>query len=297
MAGKPLRIWATTFSAAALMIAAPLFAPQTQAQPAAMAIPDNMQRMVYHIYAGGIHAVRAELDIVYEEADQDYKLELRAHTRGFLGRLAPWKGSFLTEGWRKVKEDAEQPQLHKSVSTWRDETEIKRFNYGQDGSFISLEIEEEGQDKSPKGLEYELTQGTIDAMTAALQVMKKVSDEGECQSSADVFDGKRRFTMSFNHDKTEELSPSRYNVYKGEAARCVVEVKPVSGAWHKKPRGWLSIQEQGRQKGSLPTVWMAKISEDGPAVPVKLRLKTEYGTLFMHMTEYHHGDQVIALED
>lgn len=262
-----------------------------------MAIPDNSQQMIYDIYAGGIHAVKVELDIIYEEAEQDYKIEMRAYTRGFLGKLAPWKGSFMTQGWRKIEEDAEQPKLHKSVSTWRDETEIKRFNYDKSGKFVSLEIEEEGRDKSPKDLTDDLTQGTIDAMTAALQVMKRVGDNQECQSSSDVFDGKRRFTMSFSHDKKEEMKKTRYNVYSGEAARCVVEVTPVSGAWHKKPRGWLSIQEQGRQEGSLPTIWMAKISDDAPAVPVKLRMKTEYGTFFMHMSEYKSGQRMIKSKD
>ena len=59
------------------------------------------------------------------------------------------------------------------------------------------------------------------------------------------------------------------------------------------PRGWLSIQEQGRSKGSLPTIWLAKIDKDGPAVPVKLRLKTDYGTLFSHLIDYKNGDKEI----
>ena len=93
------------------------------------------------------------------------------------------------------------------------------------------------------------------------------------------------------------MKSSGYNLYEGSAEKCTVEVRPVAGRWHEKPRGWMSIQEQGREKGMLPTVWMAKMNENGPAVPVTVRVKTDYGTLFMHLVKYQSGDQVIALDD
>jgi hypothetical protein len=71
---------------------------------------------------------------------------------------------------------------------------------------------------------------------------------------------------------------------------------PDGGKWYQKPRGWLSIQEQGRQKGSLPTVWMAKVNKTGPALPVKIRVVTDYGTLFMHLTKIE-GPQAMAAKD
>lgn len=58
----------------------------------------------------------------------------------------------------------------------------------------------------------------------------------------------------------------------------------------------MSIQEQSRENGSLPTVWMAKMTEDAPAVPVKIRVKTDYGTLFMHLVRYENGSVKKVLE-
>lgn len=262
-----------------------------KAQGPAPLVGKHLQTMSYDIYAGGINAVEAELTLDVRP-EENYELELKAKTQGFLASLVPWHGSFMTKGWRD-----ERPKLHQSVSTWRDETEVKKFNYSPDGRFLGLEITEEGQDRSPRNLDDELTQGTVDAMTAALKVMKLVAAGQECKGESEVFDGKRRFKMVFNHDKDEQLERSRYNIYEGTAARCSIEVQPVAGAWHKKPRGWLSIQEQGRNKGSLPTIWLAQIDENGPAVPVKLRLKTDYGTLFMHLTGYEGQDKKLAQLD
>ncbi|MCB9988155.1 MAG: DUF3108 domain-containing protein [Rhodospirillales bacterium] len=250
----------------------------------------NIQTMTYEVYAGGINAVQAELDVAYEN-DKRYAMKLSARTKGFLAKLAPWKGSFETLGWLK-KDGVDRPEEHKSVSVWKEEEEVKTYQYAPDGSFKDYKVIEDGRDYTPKELDEALTKGTTDAMTATLEVMKKVADGGKCEGSSEVFDGRRRYELVFSHESDDTLDSSRYNIYGGTAARCQVEVKPLAGAWHKKPRGWMSIQEQGREKGSLPTVWLAKISEDGPAVPVKIRVKTEYGTLFMHLVGYQNGDGV-----
>ncbi len=65
--------------------------------------------------------------------------------------------------------------------------------------------------------------------------------------------------MTFVAQGTEDLKATKYNVYEGPAEKCTVEVAPAGGKWHEKPRGWLSIQEQGRQHGQLPTVWFARM--------------------------------------
>lgn len=256
------------------------------------ALPDaHRQIMFYDVYAGGIHAVKAQLDVSYDKSDR-YSLRLGAETIGFLENLVPWRGSFETSGWR-LGASGDRPEIHRSTATWRGEDELKEYFYGRDGSFKKLRVVEDNEDKSPESLEQALVEGTTDVLTATLEVMKHVAENGQCQGESEVFDGKRRFSMKFNHEMDETLTPTDYNVYQGVTARCQVEVQPVGGEWHKKPRGWMSIQEQGRQKGSLPTVWFAKVSEDGPAVPVKIRVKTEYGTLFMHLTEYRNGSKVI----
>ena len=270
-----------------MLVSAGVFADTASGTvPPVAAMSEHEQKMTYEVYAGGINAVEAELDVAYESKER-YHMSLAAQTRGFLRKLAPWSGIFETKGWRK-EDGGEAPEMHRSSATWRDEEEVKEYSYGKDGSFKGLRVIEEGEDKSEK-IDDELTQGTTDALTAMLEVMKKISADGVCEGNSEVFDGDRRFELIFVHEADEVLEATDYNVYNGPAVRCTVEVKPISGKWHTKPRGWLSIQEQGREKGMLPTVWMAKIDDHGPAVPVKVRVKTDYGTLFAHLIAYKNG--------
>ena len=232
--------------------------------------------------------MQAKLDIDLRKKN-GYSLVLDAKTRGFLGSLVPWEGTFESHGW-VLKGGKYQPQKHQSTASWRKETDKKEYLYNKDGSFKSLRITDKHSDAELREVEDALTNGTVDTLTATLRVLEHYNEKGECNGTSEVFDGKRRFKQIFKHSKAVTLEQSKYNIYGGPAAECTVEVVPVAGEWHKKPRGWLSIQEQGRDRGMMPTVWVAQISEDGPAVPVKIRVKTAYGTLFMHLAEYKSAE-------
>lgn len=247
--------------------------------------------MEYNVYAGGLHAVKADMALDYRKSGH-YSMVFGAETRGLLGTLAPWKGTFESRGWA-LEDGRRMPELHESIAMWRDEREVKTYHYTKDGGFKDLVTLYNGKKPKTTVPENALTEGTTDALTATITMMEHLSDGGKCEGESEVFDGKRRYKLIFKHTHFVMLKKTRYNAYNGLAAECTAEIQPVSGAWHKKPRGWLSIQEQGRERGTMPTVWMAQVTENAVVVPVRVRVKTAYGTLFMHMTRYESGDIVL----
>ncbi len=255
----------------------------------------KLQRATYDVYAGGFHVVKANLDIDLRKSNR-YKLELGAHTRGFIGKVAPWEGTFTTTGWYDTKTGAASPEMHKSWAHWKDEDEIKEYTYNRDGTFREYRVTDEHSDREVREADPSLSDNTTDVMTAALNIMNTIPANGKCEGTSEVFDGKRRFKMMFLDEGQTELKQSRYNIYSGTASKCVVQVEPMGGDWHKNPRGWMSIQEQGRQNGKMPTIWMAQITEGAPAVPVKIMVRSNYGALVMHMTRYENGGNVILAE-
>lgn len=259
----------------------------------------NEQTMIYDVYAGGIHVLEAKLHIDLS-APGRYGVILAAQTYGFLASLVPWRGTFESYGWI-TKSGAFRPETHRSYSVSSDETELKEYKYGRDGKFLGLQETEtkKGKILRPRkkknaANDYAIAQGTTDALSAALEVLAQVGRGGACEGAAAIFDGKRSFREIFRQKDSEDLKASAYNVFQGTAVICEVEVKPLKGEWSKKPRGWLSIQEQGRQAGALPSLWAGKLRDDGPAVPAKIRIKTSYGTLMMHLAEYRAGDKILV---
>lgn len=255
----------------------------------AKAAENLRQQVVYDVYAGGFHVVQATLDIDMRKKDR-YSIVLDAHTRGFLDNLVPWKGVFESHGWAKTGDN--RPEKHQSRTTWQGEDDVKEYMYNKNGTFKSLRVSDKHVKREKRDVKPEVTDNTIDVLTATLNVLERYQQTGKCEGEAEIFDGKRRFLQNFHHEGEKQLTPSKYNIYGGASAECIVEVTPINGEWSKKPRGWLSIQEQGRERGTMPTVWIGRLSETGPAVPVKIRVKTEYGTLFMHLAEHKSADKL-----
>ncbi len=283
-----------SFFMVTFLVAVPSYAKKSLQKSAPVSdVSENQQKLRYDVYAGGIHALQADLDIDLSKKGR-YSLELSAQTYGLLGKLAPWDGTFESHGWTGKPNKTE---THVSSTTWRDELEVKKYSYRKNGTFKEFRIEEDGKKTEIKKVDKKLTKGTSDSLTATLNMMQFVANGGECEGTTEVFDGKRRYKMVFKQKREVTLKKSRWNVYEGKALECTVEVQPIAGKWHKKPRGWMSIQEQGRKRGTMPTIWMAKMVEGQPAVPVKVRVKTSYGTLFMHMTQFESADKKIALAD
>lgn len=238
--------------------------------------------LTYQVYAGGVHVLESRLDLTI--SDDFYRAFLSSYTKGFLGRLVPWKGSFESVGGPRPG-GVFQVRRHKSISTWKGSDDTAVYTYKKDGSFNTLELTEDGVKKPSDKIDPNLTKDTTDVLAATLMMMYKMDIAGKCKNEHAIFDSRRRFKLQFHDGEDENLARSRYNIYSGTAHRCVVEVVPDGGAWHKKPRGWLSIQEQGRKKGTLPTLWIARVDNKLPPVPVRIMIKTNYGTLMMHLTD------------
>lgn len=251
------------------------------------------QKMNYDVYAGGFHVVSADLEVNLAKGTR-YLLRLGAYTHGMLAKLAPWHGVFQTKGWYDSKKSTPQPELHESDTTWRDEKEVTQFHYNKDGSFKEYSIRNE-KENGPKPPEPGLADNSTDVLSSTLKVMNKVAQGGKCEGTDKIFDGSRSYNLIFHEQKQVKLNATDLNVYAGPATECTVEVKPLAGKWHAKPRGWMSIQEQGRERGTMPTIWLAQMSPGEPAVPVKIRVKTEYGTLFMHLTGYQGSGKSLKL--
>lgn len=238
----------------------------------------------YDVYAGGIHALQARLS--YSEDKGRYTIGLSSETYGLLSRIVPWHAEFQTEGW--VLKDLLQPQKHISDTTTRKKHEINTYTYGKDGKFLTFRQDVNGKDKTRKELDPSIMAGTTDMLSANFNLMKKLAAGKGCTFEDMIFDSERSYRLIFADHGKDEILPNKYSSFKGEALGCKAEVKPEGGKWHKKPRGWLKIQDQAKKQGQLPTIWYAPMlsAKSAPELPVKVLIKTSYGTFIAHLTSF-----------
>lgn len=252
----------------------------SNAQAASVLDQNNNFDVTYGIYGGGFQALT--IDIAFEFDKTHYMNEMNAKPYGALGHLLPWAGKYKTIG--VVKKNTLIPVQHDRTSAWRDDKSRLILSYKNGVLTRKEEIEDETGKAVKKVLpvEKEMHQGTIDIVTAILDMLVKASDKKNCSYTQDVFDGKRRFRMTFKDEGTQNIGASAINIFKGPARLCRMELIPLKG-FSGKPRGFYRIQEEARAKGDLPVVWLGQAWKDGPMIPVRMMIKSEYGTVLMHL--------------
>lgn len=235
----------------------------------------------YGIYTGGFHVV--DLEGVFTIAEDGYSMTMDAKTIGLLGRLAPWAGVLQTTGLY-TQDGTPIPQAHSFASTWKGKVETTQFTYDSKGNFAGKVYTDEDGNIHTDAHDETLSDGTVDMLTA-LHRSLLAAKNGECSASVPSFDGKRRYNMVFHSDGMGQIRENRYSVYHGPAEICTIEIEPDGGKWREKPRGWMSLQEQSKGEGQLPRLWYAKMQGMEMPIPVKFMIKTNYGTMLMHLRE------------
>lgn len=239
----------------------------------------------YSVYAGGLRALSASLEMDLGKSAYDVALE--AQTQGFIGSLFPWKARYETTG--RTDGQRLKPVVHQVESTWKKSSNTVELAYDKRGVFKSKKETENSQTKpqSKDALAKSavIASDAVDVLTGTLQILRKVDMTHGCNAKSQVFDGKRRFNIIFTDEGVENLRANKYSSFEGEARKCQVTVEPVAGFKDKdKKRGWMAVQEHTRQHNRLPTIWLAPLYQKGPIVPVRMEIASEYGSVVAHLS-------------
>lgn len=233
-------------------------------------------KVTYGLYASGFNVV--DIQGTYNIGSDEYDLNMDLKTTGLLGKLAPWSGVIHSQGVKTSEKII--PARHSFANTWRDDTQKTTFMFGDNGELKSqTRVDENGKvtNDMPTSEVYE--GNPVDMLSALFQIMNQKS----CKGKVSAFDKKRRFNMVFKPQETVSFQKTKYSIFEGDAEMCTVEIVPVAGKWRDKPRGWMSIQEQAKNNGQLPRLWFGHVRDDMPKIPVRFQIKTNYGTMIMHL--------------
>lgn len=229
-------------------------------------------KATYEVYFGGLHVLSAESE--FAPALDSYDLTTRAKTRGILDVLFGWHGVSRSAG--RFQDGRAVPDLHVNRG-WRGERKRSVvLEYGPDGQVTTAELEPapdpEEVTEVPEGSEL----GTVDPLSVIAQVSRAVTEAGRCEGEFAVYDGRRRYDLRISDRGTESLPATGYSIFSGEAMRCGVEYAMLGGQ-RKDPNKYAKTARER-------VVYVARPLKGGPAIPVGLKIETDFGTLMAHIT-------------
>ncbi|MBI1216460.1 MAG: DUF3108 domain-containing protein [Alphaproteobacteria bacterium] len=272
-----------------------VFALQAQADPLKTKNPDLQQAALrydiqaprkldlkYDVYAGGFHALNAQLEMDLDK--KAYDMSLDATTEGFIGKIFPWKASMETSG--HAEKGKLMPTVSTSRSSWRDKVNTTELSYDRHGNLLKATTHEGAKTTVDRDIDKKMSADAVDILTGALLMLQNTKNTDKCKGSFPVFDGHRRFNITLKDNGTETLDKSRYSSFSGKALRCTLTVQPVAGFKPKdQKRGWLAVQNHTAKRHKLPTIWLAQIDEKSPVVPVRMEISSEYGSVVAHLSQ------------
>lgn len=247
----------------------PLAAAKASAEPV---------KATYRVFVGGITAL--DVEAMLEVTGDRYRIEVSAVTGGAIGRLFSWRTDSLTNGY--VRGDDLRPASHRQTSQLRGEPRNVTLTYGPQGDVdASVTPPPEKDDREP--VPPALQRGTLDPLSAVLDLLFAVGASQGCDRSLPVFDGRRRYDMVFSEVGRRIVDPSRYSVFAGVAQQCRVTYKPVAGYGRSSPAGrfWQRSSPADRPPVDL---WLAPVAAGYPPLPVRLETDSDFGSVVVHLT-------------
>jgi hypothetical protein len=239
----------------------------------------------YKIYAHGLRV--AGLETGFDLNSAGYRFDMSFRTTGLVGWLFKGGQNNIVQGvW---EHDRPEPRRFSSDGIWRGQTRRTLIDYVA-GRPLLRQLEppnEEEREMVPP----ELLSGTVDSLSAIVELVREVAETGKCESQARTFDGRRLMALSAHTAGMVELEQTDRSSFSGPALRCDFEGRMEGGFLHGDNAG-----DRGQLRHG--SAWFAEAVPGAPRLPVRMQFETVwFGYATMYMTAAGPGATRTAARD
>lgn len=265
--------------------------PWLSKKPAASQLP--LLRPIitdYDVFVGGIHLLEAQF--LFHEEIPKYRVTAQIKTRGFWNYVMPWHAELSSHG--RINGNRFEPEFHNNTSQWSDDkakTITMRFD---DKNYVTTEFEPHEEPKANReSVTPEQSRGSLDPLSVILQLLGDLAVNQSCVANEPAFDGKRRFDLISEDRGWANTDPDKYGIYKGNARRCDIYFKMVSGKWLDREHSLFWQHMDGEKGNEAFRIWLAKLSPELPELAVRAENSSAWGRIVVHLKgwRYAGGDK------
>jgi Protein of unknown function (DUF3108) len=239
---------------------------------------EKITELRHSVYVGGLFLGSINTEIA--EENHNYRIESIANT----SKTFDWAFKWIAKGKTVGLIDSEKvsPFLHRHESVWNKNVRSATMNYDQSGV---VTVETTGKLSSDPNkytpIDPASLTNSIDPMSAILLVSNRLESGQGCNADVPVFDGRRRYDVKLTEKDSKLFKPSRYSVFAGEAIGCKIDIVK-KGGFKKGPDNYDRMNQE-------IVVWAAAPVAGARIVPVRMQVKTDFGSAELHLEQYHEG--------
>ncbi|RVU38395.1 DUF3108 domain-containing protein [Hwanghaeella grinnelliae] len=288
---EPIReIWSVgamrsrLLAAAAWLCACAIAAASFVATPASAEDTDPVV-MTYEVYFGGLHVLSAEAEL--DRTDRRYRLVAQGETQGILDFFFSWRGN--TESIGKFEAGGPVPARHRNHGYREDRVRKVALAYDGSGDVAAVLVEPPPDLEEVNALPDDAEIGTMDPLSVIAGLSESLTQGAACSGVFQVFDGRRRYDLTVTDKGTQNFEANDYSVFQGEARACGIEYELLGGDRKEKSKYVKTAHDR--------VVYVGRPLDEAPAIPVRAKIETDYGTVMAHLTSIAAGGKQLALKN
>lgn len=226
----------------------------------------------YVFTVAGVAVMEARVDFDLAGPGGTYVIETRSRSRGIATLFFRGEQFSRSEGsWRGA---APVPRQHRSSGNWRGSPRRTQIDYGPGGAPRTVVLDPV-QDLERTPIPAEALPGTVDALSAMLQLSRQVRETGRCEGRARIFDGRRLTQLDLTTEPVRQADG-------GGQPSCAIESRLVAGVPLERP-------EDARPMRSV-VHFGNPLVPGAPLLPIRIELASRWwGTIQVVLNQVTRG--------
>lgn len=226
----------------------------------------------YIFTVAGVTVMEARVDLDMGGPSAPYFIETRTRARGLATLF--FRGEQLSRSEGVWRGPSPTPRLHRSSGNWRGSARRTVLEYGPGGT-PRIVVLEPVQDLERTPIPPEALPGTLDALSAMLQLSRQVRETGRCEAQARIFDGRRLTQLDLTTDPVRQPEG-------GGQPSCVIESRMLAGIPLERP-------EDARPMRSV-VHFGNPVAPGAPLLPIRIELASRWwGTIQVVLNQVTRG--------
>lgn len=245
-------------------------------QPAGAA--DRALKLGYDVYLGGLNVFH--FDAKLKRQGRNYVISGGGKTKGFMRLMWRWAVSATAKG---VLNGARVVSRSYDVSTIRKKKHklLQLAFRGSGGYAITRTPPDSPGKRKRRHPPSSIPPGTLDPISVSLAVAAALARGDSCGGKFPIFDGNRRYDLTFEKVREEHLSKPGYSPYSGLAYLCRFGLKRISGFREQRP----GLRFWDEKKYGLPQIWLGRVKKGLPLVPIKFQAEFNLGYMMIYLSK------------
>jgi hypothetical protein len=239
------------------------------AQQPAIPAPPLPTQMHFEMYAAGIHI--ANVDTEFAIGDRNYQMHTEYHTTGVASLFTHAQIDNKVTGL--LVGNVVRPQRLFVYGVFRGEQRLADIDFSRGTANVLQLLPADTKERGP--VPPAMLVGSMDNLSAMVNLMHTVATTGACNISARIYDGHKVTDFETRTGGMDNLDASHGSIYTGPALRCDFVGTVIAGAKTDEPA-------DGRQTHG--STWLARVNGSALPQPVRMALETRwFGDAIMYL--------------